>query len=133
MFTRDTCIEEDEQYSITYFIVGDPSRRWSALSITGRRQAVLTHFMQLVSVAVKDVPEPINVIELEWQKQIWRRGVPSPVMGPNILTSETSRSLRAPVENMHFIGTETSLVWKGCMEGAVRFALREAQEVIASL
>lgn len=135
MFTRDTCIEEDNQYSITCFIVGDPGRKWSALSIAGRKQAVLMHFTKLMSAAVGegDIPHPINIIEMEWVKQPWSRGAPSPVMGPGILTSGAGRSLKASVGNMHFIGTETLLVWKGYMEGAVRSGIRGAEEVIDSL
>lgn len=135
MFTRDTCIEEDNQFSITCFIVGDPGRKWSALSIAGRKRAVLKHFKQLMSVVVKpeDIPQPIDVIEQEWVKQPWSRGAPSPVMGPGLLTSDVGRSLKVPWKSIHFVGTETSTYWKGYMEGAVQSGERGAKEVIEAL
>lgn len=82
---------------------------------------------------VNPIPEPINVIEKEWTKEFWIRGNPVPVMGPGLLTGAAGRTIRDPFENIHFIGAETSLVWKGYMEGAVRSGFRGANEVIAKL
>jgi monoamine oxidase len=41
--------------------------------------------------------------------------------------------LREKVGNVHFAGTETSDVWKGYMEGAVRSGDRAGVEVLAEL
>jgi monoamine oxidase len=38
-FSRDTCVEEDKQYSITCFIIGDTGRRWSKLPAGGKAEA----------------------------------------------------------------------------------------------
>lgn len=108
-FTRDTCAEEDGQCSITYFHAGTPGRRWSALSAAARREAVLAQFRAAFGSVVGTVPEPINAIEKEWTKDVWARDAPSPVMGPGVMTGEAGRSIREPFEDVHFIGTETSL------------------------
>ncbi|KAJ0350487.1 hypothetical protein COL154_007934 [Colletotrichum chrysophilum] len=133
VFSRDTCVPNDKQYSITCFHVAEPGRQWSKLRAKDRREAVLKQFRAMFSTVVDDVPEPINIIEKEWTKDPWARGAPSPVMGPEVLTSGAGKAVREPVGHIHFIGTETSLVWKGYMEGAVQAGIRGAKEVIADL
>ncbi|KAF5524297.1 putative flavin-containing monoamine oxidase A [Colletotrichum aenigma] len=133
VFSRDTCVPDDRQYSITCFHVAEPGRQWSKLRAEDRREAVLKQFRAMFSTVVDDVAEPINIIEKEWTKDPWARGAPSPVMGPEVLTSDAGKAVREPVGHIHFIGTETSLVWKGYMEGAVQAGIRGAKEVIADL
>ena len=132
-FSRDTTVEEDDQFSITCFIVGDAGRKWSASSAISRKQQIVSQFQAIFGSVVAQIPEPINVIEMEWVKQPWARGAPSPVMAPGVLTSDAGRSLRTPWKNIHFVGTETSVIWKGYMEGAVRSGIRGAKEAIACL
>ncbi|KAI1480711.1 putative amine oxidase [Daldinia eschscholtzii] len=131
-FTRDTSAPEDDQWSITCFLVGDMGRVWSKSSSEERRAAVLEQFNSVFSTATT-VPKPIAVHEKIWSEDPYFLGAPSPVMGPGVLTSLGSDALRAPVGNIHFIGTETSIVWKGYMDGAVRSGQRGAEEVIRSL
>ncbi|KAJ0309878.1 hypothetical protein Brms1b_008917 [Colletotrichum noveboracense] len=133
VFSRDTCVPNDKQYSITCFHVAEPGKQWSKLRAEDRREAVLKLFRAMFSTVVDDVPEPINIIEKEWTKDPWARGAPSPVMGPGVLTSDAGKAVREPVGHIHFIGTEASLVWKGYMEGAVQSGIRGAKEVIADL
>ncbi|PNP79489.1 hypothetical protein FNYG_07105 [Fusarium nygamai] len=118
-FTRDTCDPEDKQYSITCFHVGQPGRKWSQLSEQERKNTVLKQFNDAFGTVVDKVPEPINIIEKDWLKDPWFLGGPSPVMKPGLLTG-AGKSIRKPFGNIHFIGTETSIVWKGYMEGAIR-------------
>ncbi|KAK7510032.1 uncharacterized protein IWZ02DRAFT_437535 [Phyllosticta citriasiana] len=54
------------------------------------------------------------------------------IMGPGVLTS-VGQALKEPVGNVHFVGTETSDVWRGYMEGAVRSGIGGAEEVIEAL
>lgn len=46
---------------------------------------------------------------------------------------EEAGVLRERVGNLHFVGTETSTVWAGYMEGAVRSGVRGAKEVVEAL
>lgn len=132
-FSRDTCVTELSQFSITCFHVGDPGRKMSELPILQRQKIIWDHFKILFQTAVNPVPEPINVIEKEWTIEPWIRGNPIPVMPPGLMTGEAGKAIRDPFKNIHFIGSETSLVWKGYMEGAVRSGTRGANEVIAKL
>lgn len=129
-FTRDTVSEDDSQYSITCFHVGEPGREWSRLSAEDRRASVLEQFNEAFGSVVDEVPEPINILEKEWTKDPWALGGPSPVMMPGTMTSKAGQSIRESFGNIHFVGTETALVWKGYMEGAVRSGVRGAKEVI---
>lgn len=129
-FTRDTCVEEDDQYSITCFHVGKPGREWSRLSAKDRQNAVLEQFNAAFGKVVDIIPEPKGIIEKEWTKEEWALGAPCPVMMPGAMTSDSGKSIRQRHGHIHFVGTETSYVWKGYMEGAVRSGVRGAREVI---
>ncbi|QGI60243.1 hypothetical protein CEK26_004218 [Fusarium fujikuroi] len=129
-FSRDTCSPEDGQYSITCFVVGDRGRDWSKWSYAEKRRIVLEQFNGVFSGVGVKAPEPVNIILQEWIKQPWIWGCPSPVMIPGTLTSDSGKVLREVVGRVHFVGTETSLVWKGYMDGAVRSGIRGAEEVI---
>ncbi|RBA17113.1 hypothetical protein FPRO05_01837 [Fusarium proliferatum] len=129
-FSRDTCSPEDGQYSITCFVVGDRGRDWSKWPYAEKRRIVLEQFNGVFSGVGVKAPEPVNIILQEWIKQPWIWGCPSPVMMPGTLTSDSGKVLREVVGRVHFVGTETSLVWKGYMDGAVRSGIRGAEEVI---
>ncbi|KAF5711603.1 flavin-containing protein [Fusarium mundagurra] len=131
-FTRDTCVPEDKQYSITCFHIGQLGRRWSQLPEQERKDTVMKQLNDAFGTVVGKVPEPINVIEKDWLKDPWFLGGPSPVMKPGLLTG-AGKSIRDPFRNIHFIGTETSIVWKGYMEGAIRSGIRGAREVTEAI
>ncbi|KIW18242.1 hypothetical protein PV08_02530 [Exophiala spinifera] len=131
-FARDTSIDVDRQWSITCFMVGDPGRKWSQQSKQVRQKSVWDQLRAAYENAGAQVPEPANVLEIEWSKQQYFQGAPSAVYGLNDLITLGS-ALRTPFKSVHFVGTETSLVWKGYMEGAIRSGQRGAAEVVASL
>ncbi|KAG5787854.1 hypothetical protein H9Q69_013076 [Fusarium xylarioides] len=131
-FTRDTCVPEDKQYSITCFHVGQPGRKWSQLSEQERKDTVVKQFNDAFGTVVDKVPEPINIIEKDWLKDSWFLGGPSPAMKPGLMTG-AGKSIRDPFKNIHFIGMETSIVWKGYIEGAIRSGIRGAREVTEAL
>ncbi|KAI8723025.1 Amine oxidase [Fusarium sp. LHS14.1] len=114
-FTRDTCSPADDQYT------------------DERKQTVLRDFRAAFRKVVGNVPDPISVIEKEWTKDEWARGAPGPVMRPGGLTGEAGKSISEPFGNIHFVGTETSPIWRGYMDGAVRSGVRGGKEVIAAL
>ena len=128
---RDTSVAADGQYSLTCFIGGAPGRAWSELPSHERRAQVLQQISKIYGGA-KEAFEPIEVFEQEWTKEEWSKGAPCPVTGPGLLDS-AGGGLREVVRNLHFVGTETSEVWAGYMEGAVRSGIRGADEVIESL
>ena len=75
--------------------------------------------------------KPIGYVELDWGMERWTMGCVSP-LGPGLLTT-CGAALRAPVGRIHWAGTESSLVWSGYMDGAVRSGKRSAEEVAVIL
>lgn len=132
-FARDTCAPEEEQYSITCFHVAEPGRTWSELPAEQRREAVLEQYRAMFGAVVKEVPEPVQVLEKEWTEDPWVGGAAIPVMLPGVMTGDAGRAIRDPFGHIHFVGTETAVMWKGFMEGAIRAGVRGAKEVIAAL
>lgn len=134
--SKDTSIPADEQWSITCFIVGNPGREWSKYSIAERKSRVLKQFCDAFSTVLsssssgdfRTVPETVNTIEQEWSREPYFWGAQSPVMPPGVLTG-VGKEMCTPVGKVHFVGTETSTVWKGYMEGAVRSGHSGAKEL----
>ncbi|RAK99987.1 flavin monoamine oxidase family protein [Aspergillus ibericus CBS 121593] len=131
-FTRDTSIPKDDQWSITCFVVGGCGRTWSKLSKTDRQTQVWEQFCRCFGEFVEKIPDPANVLEMEWSKQPFFLGAPCPVMTPGIMTT-VGTELAVPFGRVHFVGTETSLVWRGYMEGAIRSGQRGGAEVVEAL
>lgn len=131
--TRDTCIVKDNQYSITCMITGEAGKEWSKLCPRKKHELPMNQLNAAFSTRVRHVPDPLEVIVHDWSESPWIQGAPSPVMPPGLMTSDAGKSLRDPVGNIHFVGTETAMMWKGYMEGAVRAGLRGAREVIELL
>lgn len=132
-FTRDTCSEEDEQYSLTGFLVGDIGHKWSLKSKEERKRLGWEQLKMMYGVVVSSIPEPINILEKEWIKDPWVMGGSCPGMPVGVITSDVGRSLITPHQNIHFVGSETSAEWTGFIEGALRSGRRGANEVIAAL
>ena len=131
--TRDTSDDSLGQFSLTCFVVGEPGRVWSKLSAAGRKEAIFKQMTLLFGAEHEEaLRSPVEIFEQEWVKDPWSRGCPCPVAPPNVMT-DVWAALRAPFENVHFVGTETSFEWKGYMEGAVRSGERGAKEVIEAL
>jgi monoamine oxidase len=130
---RDTSIPVDSQYSLTLFIGGAPGLAWSKLPQHERRAQALTQVANIFGVEHEaDVYKPIEIFEQEWSKEQWSKGAPCPATTPGLLAA-AGNALTEPVGNIHFVGTETSAVWSGYMEGAVRSGVRGAKEVVEKL
>ncbi len=126
---------EDENYSIVCFIVGDSGRAWSKLDDEKKKRQVTEQMQTMFTPGVKDkeVPEPAKIILQDWAKEEWIWGAPSAVLPLGALADGAAVEVCRPVGDVHFVGTETSDVWKGYMEGAVRSGRRGAKEVIEEL
>jgi monoamine oxidase len=93
-----------------------------------RRKAILA---DLVALFGKAAGEPAELVEADWSAEAWTAGCVSP-LPPGVLT-EFGPALREPVGRVHWAGAETSEVWCGYMDGAVRSGLRVAAEVKKAL
>lgn len=105
----------------------------AALALTGRP---LEERRRLVVQRVADLFGPeggdaIDYVDADWPAETWSRGCYGAFMGPGTLTT-LGRSLRAPFGRVHWAGTETSPVWSGYVEGAIRSGEGAAAQVLGA-
>jgi monoamine oxidase len=111
------------------FLEGDEARRLGQETEPVRRAAVLS---SLVSYFGHKAASPADYLELDWQRERWSGGCYGTLFGPNVWT-RYGQALAEPVGPIHWAGTETSPVWCGYMDGAVRSGERAATQIIAEL
>ncbi len=108
------------------FVLADKAREFSGLSEPERRQSILGSFQKYFGDLASS---PITYIDQSWTEEPWSRGCYTGIMAPHTMQS-FGHLLRKPEGNIHFAGTETSTIWNGYMEGAVRSGERAAKEVL---
>jgi monoamine oxidase len=111
------------------FVAGEDARRLGQMSAAARRRAVLGSFIRLFG---RPAARPRMLLEHNWSNEPWTRGCYVGFMAPGVW-SDYGSALRAPVGRIHWAGTETSEVFMGYMDGAVRSGERVAREVRAGL
>jgi monoamine oxidase len=111
------------------FVTGSDARRLTGRSAAARRRAVLGSFTRLLGPRAA---HPTNLIEHNWSQEPWTRGCYEGYLPPGVWT-DYGAALRAPIGRIHWAGTETSEVFMGYMDGAVRSGERAASEVRAAL
>ncbi len=133
----------DEPMSLTYdnsppdgrsgvllgFFEGDHATEASLMSADTRRRCALNCFGRYFGSRAL---EPAEYIDLDWADEEWSRGC----YGGRLTVGSWTRyaqALRDPVGRIHWAGAETSDVWNGYMDGAVRSGERAAREVVTAL
>lgn len=111
------------------FVEGDEARRLGRESLPARRQVVVD---SLVRYFGPRAANPEAFLELDWQQEKWSGGCYGTLFGPNVWT-RYGPALREPACLIHWAGTQTSPVWTGYMDGAIRSGERAAAEVLAAL
>jgi monoamine oxidase len=111
------------------FVGGDKCRQYAKLGEDDRKQQVLQEFAKFWG---DDALKPTDFFETTWANEQWTRGCPVGIAGPGVLFAYGDQ-IRAPVDRIHWAGTETSTYWNGYMDGAVRSGERAASEVLAEL
>ncbi|WP_067823140.1 flavin monoamine oxidase family protein [Nocardia inohanensis] len=100
--------------------------RWSAEQ---RRAAAVATLTELFG---PQAAEPIDYLEQNWMEEEYTRGCYGGRLGAGVWT-QYGAALTEPVGRIHWAGAETSDVWNGYMDGAVRSGYRAAAEVRARL
>ncbi|HEY1509371.1 MAG TPA: flavin monoamine oxidase family protein [Solirubrobacteraceae bacterium] len=111
------------------FVEGADARRLWRLPERARRRAVIGSFERLFG---PHAAHPTAFIERNWSADPWTRGCYAGYMPPGVWT-DFGEALREPVGPLHWAGTETSEVFNGYMDGAVRSGERAATEVARNL
>jgi len=111
------------------FIEADHAIKWNRSSTSERRSLVLGELARAFG------PEALNAIDYadnDWSAEEWCHGCYAGNATPGTLTS-FGTALRKPVGRVHWAGTETSPIWTGYIEGAIRAGERAAAEAAAGL
>ena len=111
------------------FVGGDKCRQYNTMPEADRKQAVLQEFAKFWGA---DALNATDFFETTWANEQWTRGCPVGIPAVGSLIAYGDR-LRAPVDRIHWAGTETSTYWNGYMDGAVRSGERAAAEVLDQL
>lgn len=97
-------------------------------TLSARERQAVSALSDLFGPSAADV---LAVAHQDWSRETWTTGCVSPL--PPGLISTVGYTLRAPVDRVHWAGTETSGVWNGYIDGAVRSGHRAADEVLDAL
>lgn len=111
------------------FIEGDEGRAWGRKTSAERRAEVISCFVRYFG---EQAAHPYAFEELNWADEEYSRGCYAGFMAPGVWLAY-GEALRQPIGRLHWAGTETSSVWNGYMEGAVRSGERAAQAILALL
>ncbi len=128
-FTYDNSPPSGKPGVLLGFVVGSDARKLQTLPADARRRAVIDSFVRLFG---SRAASPREVIEHNWSLEQWTRGCYAGYLPPGVW-SDYGSALRAPVGRIHWAGTETSEVFTGYMDGAVRSGERAAVEVSQAL
>ena len=111
------------------FMEGDDSRAFYGATPASRRQAALESFARYFG---DPALHPIGYVDLPWAEEPFTRGAYGSFNPPGVLTSLQDATVE-PVGALHFAGADTSPLWPGYMDGAIRSGERAAQQVLSSL
>lgn len=108
------------------FVLGNQAKEFSALSDEDRKKSALHSFATFFG---PEALKPIRYLDHSFMNEEWSRGCYAGVMGPGVWTT-LGPALREPIGRIHWAGTETSDIWNGYIDGAVRSGERVAKEVL---
>ncbi len=111
------------------FIEADHAIKWNRSDMKERRALVLG---ELARAFGPEALEAIDYIDNDWSAEEWCHGCYAGNATPGTLTS-LGTALRRQVGRIHWAGTETSPIWTGYIEGAIRAGERAAGEAAAGL
>ena len=110
------------------FLEGRHGREAAALTPEARRDLVLDGLATYFGERARS--EVLEYVEQDWAGEEWIRGGYGAHFAPGVWTQYGSL-LREPEGRIHWAGSETSTVWNGYMDGAIRSGERVAAELAA--
>nr|WP_067473926.1 flavin monoamine oxidase family protein [Actinomadura hibisca] len=127
--TLDNSPPDASRGVIVGFFEGAHARSAGRLSPEERRASVVATLVKLFG---PDAQNPIDYAEQNWMEEEYTRGCYGGRLGAGVWT-QYGAALAEPVGRLHWAGAETSDIWNGYMDGAVRSGHRAAAEVLAAL
>jgi len=109
------------------FVLGRQALQFSALSQEQRRREALGAFTRFFG---PQASAPLRYVDHSFSEDTWAQGCYAGVFPAGAWTS-AGAALREPHGRVHWAGTETSELWNGYMEGAIRSGERAARRLLA--
>jgi monoamine oxidase len=109
------------------FVVANQAKIFAEMNESERRTTVLQTFAKM---AGPQALQPQFYVDQSWANEIFSGGCYAGFMPPGVWTS-LGTYLRQPCGLIHWAGTETSDVWNGYIDGAVRSGERAATELLS--
>ncbi len=125
--TFDNSPKDGSRGILMGFVLGNQARAFSELGEDERKQSALQSFATFFG---PQATQPQRYLDHSFLNEEWSRGCYAGLFEPGIWT-EFGPALREPVGRIHWAGTETSDIWNGYIDGAVRSGERVAREVLS--
>lgn len=109
------------------FSLASRGRKFIELSLEERKEIVLGTFARWFG---KEATKPLYYLDHCWAEEEWSRGCYVGIMPPGVWTNY-GKALSERVGRIHWAGTETSDIWNGYIEGAIRSGERVVKEILA--
>ncbi|HEY2715841.1 MAG TPA: flavin monoamine oxidase family protein [Solirubrobacterales bacterium] len=111
------------------FFEGESGRRAGAMGEQERRALALESLARYFG---PEASTPLEYLDRNWAAERYSGGCYGGRLGTGVWTA-LGHALRVPVGRIHWAGSETSDVWNGYMDGAVRSGERAAAEALSEL
>ena len=108
------------------FLEGAHARKASLMTAEKRRELIVNTLVQYFGA---QAAEPFDIVELDWTAEEYTRGCYGGRLGAGVWT-QYGEAIAQPVGRIHWAGAETSTIWNGYMEGAIRSGRRAAAEIL---
>ncbi|MFN3851042.1 MAG: flavin monoamine oxidase family protein [Spirosomataceae bacterium] len=109
------------------FVLGNQAKAFANLSSEERRESILNSFVNFYG---EEARNPKLYLDHSWAEEEFTKGCYAAFMPPGVWTS-LGKSLREPCSKIHWAGTETSDIWNGYIDGAIRSGERVVKEVLS--
>ncbi|MFN4146316.1 MAG: flavin monoamine oxidase family protein [Runella sp.] len=126
--TFDNSPKDGSRGILMGFVLGQQARGFGKLLPHERQKEVLNSFATFFGEKAR---QPLRYLDHTWTTEEWSGGCYAGIMPPHLWT-QAGEALRQPVGKIHWAGTETSDVWNGYMEGAIRSGERVAAEILGN-
>ncbi|WP_428668224.1 flavin monoamine oxidase family protein [Runella sp.] len=124
--TFDNSPKDGSKGILMGFVLGNQAKSFAELSPAQRQDQALGAFATFYG---EKALQPLRYLDYTWTPEEWTGGCYAGVLPKGVWTS-VGKWLREPIGNIHWAGTETSDVWNGYIEGAVRSGERVAGEIL---
>jgi monoamine oxidase len=100
--------------------------QWTGRSTGERKNLVVERLVDWFGEGARQI---VDYEDQNWPAEEWSRGCYGASMGPGVMTT-VGHVIREPFGRIHWAGTETSTVWSGYAEGAIRSGERVAGDLL---